>query len=150
MKSIMKSGKERTSERLSLWNPQKAANIGFFILPAVGIFIHAMNWRRLYVKRRELTNWLWLVGYVVAISGSVLLKVLDCLCYYDIPIVMVSMTYAVLWEKVEGNKQIEYVQKAGHEFDRNLFWPFFIGVLMAFIMGLFINKCFGINILSQL
>ncbi len=133
MKCIMEIRKDVDSERLSLWNPQKAASIGFFILPAVGIFIHAMNWRRLYVKRRELTNWLWLAGYVLVISGSVLLKVLDCLCYYDIPIVMVSMTYAVLWEKVEGHKQIEYAQKAGYEFDRNLFWPFFIGVLVAFM-----------------
>ena len=68
MSEDMGKCKGAASDGIALWNPKKAALYGFFLLPPIGMGLHALNWRRLYVKRHERANWIWLIGYVVVIT----------------------------------------------------------------------------------
>ena len=132
-----------TSTEPALWNPKKAAIYGFFVLPPVGMILHALNWRRLYVKQRERANLIWLFGYVIVMAGLLLLNIFDNAEYYHprIPIVMASMVYSQLWESIEAIRQIEYLREEKQLFTRNLFAPFGLGVVVVIgftvIVGLF-------------
>ena len=141
-----------TSTEPALWNPKKAAVYGFFVLPPVGMLLHALNWRRLYVKQRERANLIWLFGYVIVMAGLMLLNIFDNAEFYHprIPIVMVSMVYSQLWESIEAIRQIEYLREEKQLFTQNLFWPFFIGILALFAIGFSMHSILRINILQLL
>ena len=131
-----------TSTEPALWNPKKAAVYGFFV-PPVGMLLHALNWRRLYVKQRERANLIWLFGYVIVMAGLMLLNIFDNAEHYHprIPIVMASIVYSLLWGRFEAIRQIEYLREEKHLFTRNLFAPFGLGVIVVIgftvIVGLF-------------
>ena len=125
-----------TSTEPALWNPKKAAIYGFFVLPPVGMILHALNWRRLYVKQREHANWIWSFGYVIVMAGLMWLNIFDLEEDYHprIPIVMASMVYSLLWERFEAIRQIEYLREGKHLFTRNLFAPFGLGVIFIVVI----------------
>ena len=141
-----------TSTEPALWNPKKAAVYGFFVLPPVGMLLHALNWRRLYVKQREHANLIWLFGYVIVMAGLLLLNIFDNAESYHprIPIVMASMVYSQLWESIEAIRQIEYLREEKQLFTHNLFWPFSIGILALFSIGFSMQSILRINILQLL
>ena len=150
MSEDMGKCKGAASDGIALWNPKKAALYGFFLLPPIGMGLHALNWRRLYVKRHERANWIWLIGYVIVITGWLLLNYYDGNGYYhpDIPVAMVSMTYSILWESKAAGKQIAYLREMDQEFACNLFWPFFTGYACLFAIGIFIYSLFDVNLLK--
>jgi hypothetical protein len=127
--------KSSTSTEPALWNPKKAAVYGFFVLPPVGMILHALNWRRLYVKQREHANWIWSFGCMIVMAGLKWLNVFDPEEYYHIPIVMASMMYSLLWERFEAIRQIEYLREEKHLFTRNLFAPFGLGVVFIAVIA---------------
>ena len=129
-----------TNRERALWDPTKAAWIGFFVFPPIGIIVHALNWKALGINRRVLINWIWLAGYGVYVVVIICIKCFE-FDRMQVPALITNILFSECWWKFEAERQIVFFSRCGLESQcaRSFLIPVVSGILGYVVESQFFN-----------
>jgi len=136
--------RQELEEAPAIWNPNAAANWSLVFSPALGAFLHMLNWQALGEPGKAASAKGWFIASLVMLGAYLVFG----LVLSEGATQGVGLAYLLAWYFSAGREQARYVKdKFGRTYPRRG-WakPLLIGVLaifgyvvLAFIVGVFLG-----------